>query len=339
MKIVDLENHFFTTEYIKYLRSRKAPPRETEEEDGLTMWYTDVLCSPRGFEMENKLLDLGEARLKEMDAKGIDIQVLSLSPPGVQGFEPPEGTAWARRVNDELSKVVKQHPDRFIGLACIAPQSPEEAADEVERAVTKLGLKGVAIESHARNEYLDKKKYWTIFERAEKLDVPVFLHPEVPSTSIVKGYADDYGFELAGPPLGYGADLALHTMRLIYSGLFDKYPNLKMVLGHMGEGLPFWLSRIDAYFTKPWKGKNPRIEKKPSDYVKRNFTITIGGMFFFPAFMCAFLALGADRIAFAVDYPYEKTEEAVRFIKEAPISDPDKEKICYSNAARLLKIG
>jgi 2,3-dihydroxybenzoate decarboxylase len=223
-------------------------------------------------------------------------------------------------------------------LACIAPQSPEESEDEVERAVTDLGLKGVAIESHAGNEYLDKKKYWTIFEKAEKLDVPVFLHPEVPSTSIVKGYADDYGFELAGPPLGYGADLALHTMRLIYSGLFDKYPGLKMVLGHMGEGLPFWLSRIDVYWTKPWKGKNPRIEHKPSDYFMRNFTITFGGMFFFPAFMCAYLALGADRIAFAVDYPYEKTEEAVRFIKEAPISDPDKEKICYLNAARLLKI-
>jgi len=338
MKIIDLENHFFTTEYIKYLRSRKEPPRETEEKDGLTMWYTDLLCSPRSFEMENKMLDLGETRLKEMDAKEIDIQVLSLSPPGVQCFEAAEGTAWARKVNDELSKAVKQRPDRFIGLACIAPQSPEEAADEIERAVSELGLKGVNIESHARNEYLDNKKYWSIFERAEKLDVPICLHPEIPSTSILKGYADDYGFELAGPPHGYGADLALHTMRLIYSGLFDKYPKLKMVLGHMGEGLPFWLSRMDAYWTKPWKGKKPRIEKKPSDYVKTNFTITISGMFFTPAFLCAYLALGSERIAFAVDYPYEKTEEAVRFIKEAPISDLDREKICYSNAARLLKI-
>jgi 2,3-dihydroxybenzoate decarboxylase len=338
MKVIDLENHFFTIEYIKYLRNRKEPPRETEDEDGLSMWYTDVLCSPRSFEMENKLLDLGEDRLNEMDAKGIDIQVLSLSPPGVQCFDAAEGTAWARKVNNELSKVVKQHPDRFIGLACIAPQSPEEAADEIERAVSELGLKGVNIESHARNEYLDNRKYWSIFERAEKLDIPIYLHPEIPSASILKGYADDYGFELAGPPLGYGADLALHTMRLIYSGLFDKCRKLNMVLGHMGEGLPFWLSRMDAYWIKPWKGKKPRIEKKPSDYVKTNFTITISGMFFVPAFMCAYLALGGDRIAFAVDYPYEGIEEAVRFIKEAPISDLDKEKICYSNAARLLKI-
>lgn len=338
MKIIDLENHFFTSDYIKYIRNRKEPPRETEEKDGLTMWYTDVLCSPRGFEMESKLLDLGEARLKEMDAKGIDIQVLSLSNPGVQCFEAADGTFWARKVNDELSKVVKQHPNRFVGLACIAPQSPGEAADEIERAVSELGLKGVHIESHARNEYLDNKKYWPIFERAEKLDAPIFLHPGIPSTSILKGYADDYGFELAGPPHGYGADLALHTMRLIYSGLFDRYPKLKMVLGHMGEGLPFWLTRMDAYWIKPWKGKKPRIEKTPSEYVKTNFTITIGGVFFVPALLCAFLALGADRIAFAVDYPYERTEVAVRFIKEAPISDLDKEKICYFNAAKLLKI-
>jgi predicted TIM-barrel fold metal-dependent hydrolase len=338
MKIIDLENHFFTKEYIQYLRNRKVPPKETEQEDGLTMWYNDALCSPRSFEMENKLLDLGEARLKEMDDKGITIQALSLSPPGVQCFEPAEGTAWARKVNTELAKVVKRHPDRFVGLACIAPQSPDEAADEMERAVSELGMKGVNIESHARNEYLDHKKYRPIFKRAEKLDVPIYLHPEIPSTSILKGYADDYGFELAGPPHGYGADLALHSMRLIYSGLFDEHPKLKMILGHMGEGLPFWLTRMDAYWIKPWKGKKPRIEKRPSDYVKTNFTITISGMFFIPAFLCAFLALGADRIAFAVDYPYERSEEAVRFIKEAPISELDKERICYLNAAKLLKI-
>ena len=338
MKIIDLENHFFTDDYIRYLRSRKVPPRETEEKDGLTMWYNDVLCSPRGFEMENKLLDLGEARLKEMDEKGITIQALSLSPPGVQCFEPADGTAWARKVNDELAKVIKRHPDRFVGLACIAPQSPEQAADELERAVSELGMKGVNIESHARNEYLDQKKYWSIFERAEKLDVPIYLHPEIPSTSILKGYAEDYGFELAGPPHGYGADLALHSMRLIYSGLFDKYPKLKMIVGHMGEGLPYWLTRMDAYWIKPWKGKKPRIQKRPSDYVKANFTITISGMFFVPAFLCAYLGLGADRIAFAVDYPYERTEEAVRFIKEAPISERDKERICYGNAAKLLKL-
>jgi 5-carboxyvanillate decarboxylase len=338
MKFIDLECHFFTQDYIQYLRKRKVPPRETEEKDGLTMWYTETLCSPRGFEMENKLLDLGEERLKAMDAQGITMQALSLSPPGVQCFEAAEGTAWARRVNNELAKVVKQHPDRFVGLACVAPQSPAEAADELERAVSELGLRGVNIESHARNEYLDNKKYWPIFEKAEKLDVPIYLHPEIPSSAILKGYAEDYGFELAGPPLGYGAEVALHAMRLIYSGLFDRYPRLNIILGHMGEGLPFWLTRMDAYWIKPWKGKKPRIEKKPSDYVKANFIATISGVFFLPAFLCTYLGMGADRMAFAVDYPYESTEQAVRFMKEAPISEQDNEKICWGNAARLLKL-
>jgi 2,3-dihydroxybenzoate decarboxylase len=338
MRFIDLETHFFIPEYVEYLRKRKIPPRETVEEDGLTMWYNDVLCSPRGFAMENKLLDLGEGRLKEMDANGITIQALSLSPPGVQCFEPADGTAWAKKINNALAGVVKQHPGRYVGLACVAPQSPEEAAEELERAVLELGMRGLNLESHARNEYLDAKKYWCLFEKAEKLGVPIYLHPEIPSTSILKGYADDYGFELAGPPHGYAAEVALHSMRLIYSGLFDRYPKLQIILGHMGEGLPFWLTRMDAYFIKPWKGKKPRIEKKPSDYVKSNFTVTFSGMFFTPAFLCAFLGMGADRIAFSIDYPYERPEEAVRFVKELPISDADKEKICYGNAARLLKL-
>jgi 5-carboxyvanillate decarboxylase len=337
MKIIDLENHFFTPEYVKYLRSRKVPPRETEETDGFTMWYTESLNSPRGREMENKMLDLGEERLKAMDSSGITIQALSISPPGVQCFEPADGTAWAKRLNDELSKVVRMRPDKYAGLACVAPQEPAAAAEEVERAATELGLHGLQLESHARNEYLDNKKYWCIFEKAEKYKLPIYLHPEIPAAYSLPGYMD-YGFELAGPPWGYAADVSLHAMRLIYSGLFDRYPSLQIILGHMGEGLPYWLSRMDAYWTKPWKGQKPRIEKKPSDYVKANFIVTISGMFFLPAFMCAYLALGADRIAFAVDYPYEKVDQAVRFIREAPISDADKEKICYSNAAKLLKI-
>ncbi len=338
MKFIDLECHFFTEDYIQYLRKRKEPPRETEEKDKLTMWYNDTLNSPRAFEMDNRMLDLGEKRLKEMDDTGITIQALSLSPPGVQCFSPEEGTLWSKRVNDALAKAVKAHPDRYVGLAAIAPQSPEEAADELERAVSELGFRGVNIESHARNEYLDRKRYWPIFERAERLDVPIYIHPEIPSSSILKGYAEDYGFELAGPPHGYAAEVSLHAMRLIYSGLFDRYPRLNIILGHMGEGLPFWLSRMDAYWIKPWKGTKPRIEKKPSDYVKSNFIVTISGMFYFPAFMCAYLGMGPDRIAFAVDYPYEKNEQAVRFMNEIPISEADKEKICYANAARLLKL-
>ncbi len=338
MKYIDLENHFFTQDYIDFLRSKQDPPLETVESDVLTMWYTNELCSPRSFEMDNKMLDISKARIKAMDENGVAMQGLSLSPPGVQCFDPADGVTWAKKINDALAGVVRRYPDRFFGIASVPVQSPEEAADELKRAVTELGLKGAMIESHARNEYLDNKKFWPVFEMAENLDVPICFHPEIPSQLILKGYADDYGFELAGPPLGYGSDLHLHSMRLIYSGLFDRYPRLKIILGHMGEGLPFWLTRMDAYWIKPWKGEKPRIEKRPSDYVKSNFIITFSGMFFMPAFLCAYLALGADRIAFAVDYPYEKTEEAIKFINQAPIPEEDKEKICFSNAVKLFKL-
>jgi len=337
MKIIDLENHFFTHDYIEHLRSRKEPPREIIGQNDIVMWYTDTLRSPRSFEVEEKMLDLGEGRLKDMDKNSIDIQVLSLSPPNVQCFEAAEGVIWSKKVNDELSKVVRNYPGRFIGLACIAPQNPNEAADEIIRAVTELGLRGVVIQSHARDEYLDDKKYWGIFEVAERLDVPIYIHPGIPSQSILKPYAD-YGFSLAGPGLGYAADVSLHAMRLIYSGLFDKYPKLKIILGHMGEGLPFWLNRLDFFWLKPQVGVKPKIERKPSDVFKNNFTITISGMCFAPAFMCSYLALGADRIAFAVDYPYEKTEEALQFMQEIPICDSDKEKIYHLNAERLFNL-
>ena len=337
MKIIDLEAHFYTQEYIEYLCNRTEFPREERGDDGIKLWYTENFWAPRTYELEDRLLDLGEARLKEMDAVGIHMQVISLTNPNVQLFEESEGVTWAKRVNDELSTVIGKYPDRYIGLATVAPQNPQEAAGEIERSVKELGLKGVIVQSHARNEYLDNKKYWPLFEKAEELDVPIYLHPIAPSTSILAPYAE-YGFPLAGPILGFAADVSLHVMRLIYSGLFDHYPGLKIILGHLGEGLPYWFPRLDFYWHKKWVGKGPGIKRKPSDYLKTNFMITTSGIFFQPAFLCAYLAMGADKIAFAVDYPYENNEEALAFMKEAPICDEDKEKIYHLNAERLFKL-
>ena len=319
MKVIDLEAHFNSHEYAQYLHSRGERPEGPAPQ------------------LQESLLDLGEGRLKVMDAVGIDMQALSLGSPNVQLFEASEGTAWSRKVNDELSAVIRKYPDRFIGLAAVAPQSPDEAADELERAVTELGLKGVCIKSHARDEYLDDRKYWVIFERAEKLDVPIYLHPTIPSKDMLKPY-DDYGWLLTGPVLGFAADLALHTMRLIFSGLFDKYPKLKIILGHMGEGLPFWLFRLDFFWLRSNVREKPALERKPSEYIKTNFTITTSGMFFQPALICAYLALGADKITFAVDYPHEENEKALQFMKEAPICDSDKEKIYHLNAESLFRL-
>ncbi|MFC1910172.1 amidohydrolase family protein [Chloroflexota bacterium] len=337
MKIIDLETHFFTNDYIEYIRNRKEPPRETVNKDNLFMWYNNELYSPRTFEIDNRMLDMGEGRLKDMDKHGVAIHVLSLSPPGVQAFDADDGVAWARRLNGELAEVVKQHTDRYAGMACIAPQKPESAADEIDRAVNKLGMKAVSIDSHTRNEYLDHRKYWPIFEMAEKLDVPVCLHPDIPSSGMLQPYAD-YGFAMAGPALGYAAEVALHTMRLIYSGLFDHCPKLKMVLGHLGEGLPYWMDRIDYFWLKAWQGGSPKIQRKPSDVIRENFTVTISGMFYPPAFMCSYMALGADHIAFGTDYPYEKNEQAIKFMENLNIPAEDKEKIYHLNAEKVFKM-
>jgi 2,3-dihydroxybenzoate decarboxylase len=337
MKIIDLEAHFYTHEYIDYLCSRKEFPREERSDDGIKLWYTDTFWAPRTHALEERLLDLGEARIKEMDEDGIDMQVISLTNPNVQLFEESEGLKWAKHVNDELAGVISRYPDRYIGLATVAPQNPQEAAREIERAVKELGMKGVVVQSHCRNEYLDLKKFRPLFQKTEELDVPIYLHPIAPSTSILAPYAD-YGFPLAGPILGFAADVSLHVMRLIYSGLFDEHPGLKIILGHLGEGLPYWFPRLDFYWHKKWVGKGPGLKRKPSDYLKTNFMITTSGIFFQPALLCAYLAMGAEKIAFAVDYPYEENKEALAFMKEAPLCDDDKEKIYHLNAERIFKL-
>ncbi len=342
MKKIALEEHFTTKEHLNYLLSileGKYPiPEVIEEEKSLAIeirWApsSSYTSSLQGADIIlNQLLNLGEGRLREMDENGIDMQVLSLVSPGVQVLDASTATTLARKLNDELSQVVREYPERLTGLAAIAPQDPGGAADELERAVNELGLKGASINSHVKGEYLDDKKYWVIFERAEKLGVPIYIHPRAPSPDMLKPY-------LAYPAMstamyGWGAEVGLHALRLICSGLFDRYPGLRIIIGHMGEGLPFWLWRIDNRWMKGPLGEE--LSKKPSQYMKDNFAITTSGMCWNPALQLACSALGADNILFATDYPFESSKEAVQFIEAAPISDRDKEQICHLNAERLL---
>jgi 5-carboxyvanillate decarboxylase len=281
-----------------------------------------------------RLLDIGEARLREMDEEGIDMQILSLVSPGVQPFDSNTGSTLARNINDRLSEAVSQHPKRFAGFASLAPQNPGEAADELERAVKELGLKGACINSHTKGEYLDYKKYWVILERAEKLGVPIYIHPRSPSPGMLEPFME-YPM-LATAMSGFSAEVSLHALRLISSGVFDEYPKLTIILGHLGEALPYWLWRLDNLYLR-----NPLIEKlkkSPGDYFKENFYVTTSGMFWQPPLMCAYLALGADRILFAVDYPMESNRMGVRFMEEAPICDRDKEKIYHLNAEKLFNL-
>lgn len=340
MKKIDTEAHFYVREYQDYLLSRREIPREEVYKGYVRLWYGPHIWEPHGLELEDRLLELGGGRLKNMDKAGIDMQVLSLSTPGCEQFSPAKGMALSQKTNEELSRVISQHPDRFIGLAALAPQNPEGAARELERAVKELGFKGAKVNSNIRGSYLDDKKYWPIFEMAERLDVPIFLHPYTPGPAGIKLY-EDYGFALAGPAWGFGAEAALHAMRLIYSGVFDKYPGLKIILGHLGEGLIFWISRVDFSFKRPWMEKEirPVIKKAPSEYLRHNFFVNTSGMYSIPAFLSVYLEIGADRIMFGADYPYEDSEEAARFMEQVPIPDVDKEKIQHGVAEALFKLG
>jgi predicted TIM-barrel fold metal-dependent hydrolase len=315
VKIIDLEAHYHSGEYKAYMTKNGI------ESD-----------HPEHGEIE---LDVGAGRIERMDKASVDIQVLNAGPPDIQQLNPKDGTNWSRILNDELADLIKQYPKRYTGLASIAPQEPEKAAEELDRAITQLGLKGVCLKSHAQNDYLDDKKYRQIFQVADKYDAPVFLHPAKPSTDMLEAYSG-YNGVLSGPVLGFGAETSLHAMRLIMSGLFDEYPNLKFILGHMGEGLPFWLSRMD-FFSKR-NGKTLELQKNPSDYIRSNFTVLNSGMNYEPAFLCAYYGMGADNIAFGVDYPHEDSQSAVDFINGLSISAGDKDKIFHLNAEKLLHL-
>jgi 5-carboxyvanillate decarboxylase len=306
-------------------------------EPGFKMMGDTILADSPGTRMIHKrLVDLGDGRIKVMDETGIDMQVISITSPGVQVLEASLAHELAVQANDQLADAVKRHPRRFAGLAAIAPQLPQQAARELERAVTELGLKGALINSHTNGEYLDDRKYWPILEAANALKTPIYLHPRTPAHSMVKPYLD-YGLYFAG--WGFAVETSLHALRLIMSGVFDEFPDLMIILGHMGEGIPFYLQRIDNRYLLQIKiGAVKEMKKLPSEYFKDNFVITTSGVAQQSSLQLSYEELGADRILFAADYPYESIEEAVEFMDSAKIDDIDKHKIYHGNAERIFAL-
>ena len=300
------------------------------------MGETILAQTPANKPLDDHLLDIGAGRIAHMDSLGIDMHILSLTSPGVQVFETALATRLAAESNDALAAAVKAYPTRFAGLAAIAPQDPAAAAREMERAVRKLGLCGVIINSHTMGEYLDAPKYRPIFEAAEALDMPIYLHPREPAPSMVTPYLD-YGLFFA--TWGFAAETALHAMRLIMSGTFDRFPKLKIVLGHMGEGLPFWLQRIDNRYLLELKiGATDKLAKMPSQYFLDNFVITTAGVTSMPALRLSLDVLGVERILFAADFPYEDDAEAVRFMDSAAVTEAERKQIYETNAQRVFKL-
>ncbi len=306
-------------------------------EPGFRKMGESILADSPGTRLiHERLIDLGEGRIRDMDDAGIDVQVISLTSPGIQVFPGDLATRLAGDANDSLAQAVRTHPDRFVGLAAVAPQLPKLAAREIERASTSLGLKGVIINSHTQGKYLDGKESWPIFEAAEALGAPIYLHPRTPSPAMIEPYLD-YGLYFAG--WGFAAETSLHAMRLIMAGVFDQFPRLKIILGHMGEGLPFWLDRIDnRYLLQVRIGAVDKMARLPSEYFRDNFVITTSGMTYAAPLKLSIDVLGAERILFAADYPYESLGEAVEFMDSAAVTETDRNKIYHGNAEALFGI-
>jgi len=282
-----------------------------------------------------------------MDAAGIDLQVLSHIQPGVQELERDVAIRMSIEVNDWLGGVVKDYPTRFAGFAMLPTQSPEDAADELERTVTQLGFKGAMINGHTNGRYLDDISFSPLFERAQALDVPIYIHPTFAPQAIMDIYYKDY--PALAQSWGWMVETGTHLLRLMSGGVFDRYPNLKIVIGHMGELIPFGLDRINRGLTMGnWlmasQSKDAAstqikgMQQSVHYYMRQNVFITTSGYFDQVALNCSILKLGIDNILFSVDDPFGDNFEGVAFLNAAQLSDEDRAKLAHGNAERVLKL-
>ncbi len=319
MRTIALEEHFWTAQLA-------APPGTGQ----LAAW---------GPYIGEQLADLGPLRLADMDASGIDLQVISHVAPAAQGHAGAEGLARAREANDQLAAAVRAHPDRFAGFATLPTADPRAAADELERATTELGFVGALVNSTlgSNDAFLDDARFEPLLDRFERLDVPLYLHPAPPSAALrevlYRGLPPGVAARLATGAWGWHAEAGLHVLRMVATGVFDRHPGLRLIVGHCGEMLPFMLARIDAML---------RVESvasmalEPSQYFQRNIWVTTSGLFSIPPVMCTVQVLGVDRVLFSVDYPFGSNAAGRALLDTLPLSPDDKAKIAGGNAERVL---
>ena len=292
----------------------------------------------RAVEIRRRLDDLGELRLKEMDEAGIDVQVISHGAPSTQRLDPETAVRLARNANDRLAQAIAAHPDRFAGFAALPTPDPQAAADELERTVTTLGFKGAMVHGLTNGVFFDDKQFWPIFERAQALDVPLYIHPAAPHGAVVEAYYKDYVKDfpaILSAAWGFTVETATQGIRLVLSGVFDAYPGVKIILGHLGESLPFSLWRITHALARPG---NRQTAASFRDSFCKHVWITTSGNFSNPALLCCVMEMGVDRILFSVDYPFVPNKPAADWIPTIPLSADDKTKILSGNAERLLKL-
>jgi len=288
----------------------------------------------RGPAITDRLKDLGEWRIREMDEAGIDVQVLSMAGHHLYQLEPAKAVSIAKEANDRLAEACAKHPSRFTAFAALPTTDPDAAAKELERCMTKLGFKGAMTHGLTQGRFLDRPEFDPMWAAANQLDAPIYMHPSQPHPTVVDVYYKDYIKTFPGivsAPLGYTVETATQGVRMVLSGLFEKYPNLKIILGHMGEGLPFLLWRIDHTLKNPG---NAPIEFR--EIFSKHFWITTSGFFSDPALLCSMMELGADRIIFSVDWPWGNNKEGVDWLDRTMISAEDKAKIYHGNVEKLL---
>jgi predicted TIM-barrel fold metal-dependent hydrolase len=290
----------------------------------------------RNAEIVNRMNDLGEWRLREMDEAGIDIQVLSHGAPSTQKLSGDIAVPLTQRVNDRLAAVCAANPKRFAAFGALPTSDPAASADELERCINKLGFKGAMIHGLANDSFLDDKRFWPIFERAQALDVPIYLHPSIPHPAVMEAYYKDYVKDypmVIRAAWGFTVETATQAIRMVLCGIFDKLPKLKIIIGHLGETLPFLIWRIDQSLSRPGQ---KTISFR--DIFCSHFYLTTSGNFSNPALLCCVQEMGVDRLMFAIDWPFVANPPGTTWMESVPLCDEDKVKILSGNAKKLLKM-
>src|SRR3972149_5669300 len=312
-QVIALEEHYWDRELVSHFKGG------------------DVI---RGAELEKRLYDLGELRLKEMDEAGIDIQVISHGAPPPQKLPDDIAVELARRVNDRLHAAIRLHPTRLAAFATVPTSDARKGADELERCVTQLGFKGPMLHGLANGVFLDDRRFWPIYERAQALDGPCYFRPARPHWAVVEAYYKEYVESvptILSAGWGFTVETATTALRLVLSGVFQHYPRLRVILGHLGEGIPLLLARMDEALS--------RMSKVAfRETFTSHFSITTSGFFSDPAFLCCLQEIGIDRILFSVDWPFVKNTTAVAWSKTVPLCEEDRIKLLGGNAKRLLKL-
>jgi 2,3-dihydroxybenzoate decarboxylase len=338
-KRIATEEAWAPPELIKEIM-RIVSARELDDPGFNSLWsFYGASQAERPRMLLQKIQRIDESRIADMDASGIDMQLLLLTAPGVQVMKKDTAVAMAALSNDRVAEAVRKWPTRFQALAAVAPQDPATAAKELERAVNTLGLKGAVINSHTQGEFLDDEKFWDIFAAAEALNVPIYIHPSGPPKSMIQPFLER---GLEGAVFGFGVEVALHILRIIVSGAFDRFPKLRIVIGHTGEGLPFWFYRLDYMHTASVKAQRYEsqkpLKKKVSDYIRENIYVTNSGVAWEPSIMMCHKVMGPDHVLYAMDYPYQFVPEEVKICDALPMSDLDKKKFFQTNAEKLFNI-